>query len=225
MIDESREDSTVVDYRRRMDITRPLAVVAPTLDADVLYRLLRAEEVAFTAGQLQRLIPERSVDGVRRTLERLSRQGVVNAVHVGHAITYRLNSDHLAVPGLRLLAAQPAELVDRMARQLDTWPVQPLYASIFGSWARSQTTETSDVDLLVILPTAAADEVEAFVRDLEDRVHAWTGNDARVLLLDQEQVRDESLRPVLQNAQRDGIRVAGDEHWLRRALRRAAAQS
>lgn len=208
-----------------MDVARPLAVVAPTLDTDVLHRLLRAEGAAFTAGQLQRLIPERSVDGVRRTLERLSRQGVVNAVHVGHAITYRINPDHLAVPGLRLLAAQPVELVVRMSRQLDTWPVQPLYASIFGSWARSETTETSDVDLLVILPTAAADEVEAFVRDLEDRVHAWTGNDARVLLLDQEQVRDESLRPVLQNAQRDGIRVAGDEHWLRRTLRRAAAQS
>ena len=207
-----------------MDIARPLAVVAPTLDADVLYRLLRAEGASFTAGQLQRLIPGRSVDGVRRTLDRLARQGVVHSVHVGHAITYRLNPDHVAVPGLRLLAAQSVELVDRMSRHIDRWPVRPLHVAVFGSWARGEATEASDIDLLIILPIATdAGEVEAFVRDLEDQVHGWTGNDARVLLLHEEQVHDASLQPVLHNAQRDGVRIVGGENWLRRALRQPAA--
>lgn len=207
-----------------MDISRPLTVVAPTLDADVLFRLVRARGTAFTAGQLQRLIPGRSVDGVRRTLERLAAQGVVLATPVGHAVTYRLNPDHLAADAITLLAEQPAQLVDRLSQHISEWPEQPLYVAIFGSWARFEATVASDIDLLVVLPSASDPiDLHRRIRVLEDRVHAWTGNDARALFVHEDQVRhDPSFRPVLENAQRDGLWVAGDEHWLARALRTRA---
>ncbi|MBD7918670.1 nucleotidyltransferase domain-containing protein [Cellulomonas sp. Sa3CUA2] len=208
-----------------MDVQRPFAVVAPTLDADVLMRLARAEGAMFTAGQLQRLIPNRSVDGVRRTLERLTEQGVVLATPAGHAVVYRLNVDHVAAPAIRLLASQPTELLHRIEQDIAQWPVAPLYAAVFGSWARGEATTTSDIDVLVVVTaTVDPDDVDPSARALQGRIRAWTGNEAQALVLTEGQVRhDPALRPVLENAAREGRSVAGDERWLRRALGLVAA--
>lgn len=49
-----------------------------------------------------------------------------------------------------LLTAQPPclpEVVDRIARQF-----HPVRIILFGSWARGEAREDSDVDLLVVLP-------------------------------------------------------------------------
>jgi len=61
-----------------VDFRHPFAVVTPTLDGDVLTRLAQAE-AAFTPGQLQRILPGRSTEGIRKTLQRLTVQGVVDA--------------------------------------------------------------------------------------------------------------------------------------------------
>src|SRR5690625_7418836 len=74
-----------------MDTRRPLAIVTPTLDGDVLTRLALAE-ASFTPGQLQRFLPDVSVAGVRRVLKRMSVQGIVIATPVGDVGgTYSLN--------------------------------------------------------------------------------------------------------------------------------------
>ena len=59
-----------------MDFSRPMSVITPTVDGDVLTALAQAD-ASFTPGRLHKVIGRHSEDGVRRALRRLVRQGVV----------------------------------------------------------------------------------------------------------------------------------------------------
>ncbi len=86
-----------------MQLDRPLLVVAPTVDGDVLAALASAE-AAFTGRGLHRLIGRHSADGVRRAVERLARQGVVDVAVAGPSKLYSLNREHLAAVHIIALA-------------------------------------------------------------------------------------------------------------------------
>jgi DNA-binding HxlR family transcriptional regulator len=167
-----------------MEVGQPLGVVTPTLDGTVLTRLARAD-TAFTTGQLHRLIPDVSVEGIRRVLKRLHRQGIVTATSAGPGVLYALNREHLAAPAIIALAEQPATLRHRLSDLLAGWTHPPVYAAIFGSWARGAATVDSDIDLFLVRgATDLPDEIwEDQVAALEHAVTSWTGNDARTLVL------------------------------------------
>lgn len=205
-----------------MDARHPLAVVTPTLDGDVLARLALAEG-SFTPGQLQRLVPDASVDGIRRVLNRLAVQGVVTATRVGSAaITYALNREHLAADSIIALARQGAMLRDKVQARLEGWDYPPSYAAVFGSWARASATTESDVDLLLVRPPDTPDDPwSEQVGRLEDEVSRWTGNDARCFVIDVDRLPEMRDEPVLHSIVREGLTVYGDPAILRRALRGA----
>ena len=96
-----------------MELNHPLATITPTLDGDVL-ALLAQHEVTFTTGQLHRVLTNYSVEGIRKVLVRLSRQGVVHAERVGNAFAYRLNTDHLAAGPIIELANLQRTLLARI---------------------------------------------------------------------------------------------------------------
>lgn len=199
-----------------MDLVRPLAVLTPTLDGDVLARLALAD-AAFTPGQLQRLIPSASVDGIRRALKRLTGQGIVEAVPVGNAaITYGLNRDHVAAGAVVELANLWGTTLDRITAALREWEIPAVYAAVFGSWARHEARADSDLDLFVVRPDDASDDTWAAQIDkIEHRMTRWTGNDARGLVLTETHVRRHPDDPVLLSIVQDGRCVAGTPSWLR----------
>jgi predicted transcriptional regulator len=204
-----------------MQLSRPLATVTPTLDGDVLSVLARTD-VAFTTGQVHRVMPTKSEDGVRRVLQRLSAQGVVRSDRVGNAYTYRLNRDHLAAEHIVGLANLFSTFLDRLSELLDGWSPKPSYAAVFGSAAVGTMTSGSDIDLLLIRPGAADDETwDAQVHALVESVARWTGNDVRPLVLDEADVSpgETVLREVLER----GLTVAGTHDWLARRLRKTKA--
>ncbi len=205
-----------------MDIERPLSVVTPTLDGDVLARLALVEE-SFTPGQLQRLLPTASVDGIRRVLNRLARQGVVDAMPAGAVATmYRLNREHVAADAIIQLADLWSSVLARIESHLSSWREPPRYAAVFGSWARREARSTSDLDLFLVRPDAVPDEQwEAQVSDVEHHVTRWTGNDARTLVLLESEVRAHPYDPVLASIVRDGLTVAGETTWLRSIVKGA----
>lgn len=198
-------------------MTRPLAVVTPTLDGDVLMSLARAD-ASFTTGQLHRMLPSASQDGVRRALQRLVAQGVVTADRVGNAYSYRLNREHLAAEHVIGLANLMSALLARLTARLEAWDPQPVYAAVFGSAARGGMHFDSDIDLLLVRPGTADEESwEEQVQALTADMTRWTGNDARALILDDEDVvRGE---PVLQDVLAHGLTVAGRRAWLSKRLR------
>lgn len=205
-----------------MDLGRPLATVAPTLDGDVL-AVLAQHETTFTTGQLHRVLGKYSEDGIRRVLVRLAGQGVVLADRVGNAYAYRLNREHLAAGPIIALAHARTTLLERLEAQLAAWHPAPVYAAVFGSAARGDMTPDSDIDLLVIRPEDVdEDQWEAQVAALAAQVTRWTGNDARLLQLAQSEIGDN--QPVLHDVLRDGLAVAGTRAWLAAAMRAGAVR-
>lgn len=209
-----------------MQVQRPLAVITPTLDGDVL-TVLAGAEVSFTPGQVARLVPDASVEGIRKVLQRLSGTGVVSAERVGNAYTYQLNREHLAASAILQLASQRATLLTRLEQALDDWRVRPVYAALFGSAARGQMRPDSDIDVFVVRPDDAdPDTWETQTGELAAAMTRWTGNDTRVLDMAEAEVRAGATGgdPVLRSIVDEGLSVAGRPTWLRTLLRTAVAR-
>lgn len=205
-----------------MQLQRPLAVVTSTIDGDVL-SLLAGAAGSFTTGQLHRLVPRRSVDGIRLALSRLADQGIVDAEQVGRAVRYSLNRAHLAAPAIMLLADQRAELLRRIGEDLSNWSDPPVYAAIFGSASRGDMRPDSDIDLFLVRPDRADDaRWEEAVEHLAQRITRWTGNDAQPLVMSVDEVtRGAGSERVLHDIARDGLGVGvhGPSSWLRRQMK------
>jgi len=202
-----------------VDTARPFAVVTPTLDGDALARLALAD-ASFTAGELRRLIPHASVDGIRKALNRLSEQGIVEARRAGPSITYRMNRDHVSAGAIVELARWRERTVERFARAVDGWSPPPVYAALFGSWVRGAANPRSDLDVFLVRPADAdPDRWDELVSELEREGTRWTGNDTRALVLDEDRVRAEPDDPVLRSVVDEGVQFAGSPSWLRRNVR------
>lgn len=209
-----------------MQMQRPLAVITPTLDGDVLTVLAQAD-ASFTPGQVARLLANASVEGIRRVLQRLARQGIVNVEQVGRAYTYRLNRDHLAAPAVLQLAAQRTTLLTRLEASLSGWAVRPVYGALFGSAARGQMRPDSDIDVFLVRTDDAPASVWDFqTGKLAADVTRWTGNDTRILDMAEIEVRTSAAAhdPVLVSIMEEGLTIAGPPAWLRTALRTARVQ-
>ena len=79
MVDNCFHERTIVS----MLLDRPMLTISPTIDGDVLSVLARAD-AAFTAPKVQRLLERHSVPGVRKVLNRLVEQGIVNEIGRAH---------------------------------------------------------------------------------------------------------------------------------------------
>lgn len=204
-----------------MDLNRPLSSVTPTLDGDVLAVLANADDT-FTTGQLHRLLPRASEQGVRKVLQRLVEQGVVQSTRVGNAYTYRLNREHLAAPHIIGLAHVKQTLLGRLAERLESWEVPPVYAAVFGSTARGLMTVDSDLDLLLVRSDNVDDDKwAAQVDTLVAEVTRWIGNDVRALEFTSKEVATSGHRePVLRDVLDEGLTVAGSRAWLTKQLRK-----
>jgi predicted transcriptional regulator len=204
-----------------MELNRPLATVTPTLDGDVLMILAR-QDVTFTTGQMHRILTQYSEEGIRKVLRRLTGQGVVLSERIGNAFAYRFNHDHIAAPYVVGLARMQETFLVKLEDLLKLWPTQPVYAAVFGSAARGQMTQSSDIDLLLVRPQGGMDaEWDDQLNELATTVTRWTGNDTRVLEYTENEIAaigpDE---PVLDAVWREGLTVAGSRSWLVKQLRR-----
>jgi len=202
-----------------MQLSRPLATVTPTLDGDIL-AVLAQHEVTFTTGQLHRILDRYSEEGIRKVLQRLVRQGIVQSIRVGGAYTYELNRQHLAADPIIQLARLTQRLLQQIEEYLESWDLRPEYAAIFGSAARGTMTEQSDIDILLVrADDAPLDIWDAQVSALASDVIVWTGNDLRPLEYTVGELLAARNDPVLRDVKEDGLTVAGQRAWLVRHLR------
>lgn len=196
-----------------MNVGEPTQVITPTLDGPVLTVLVRAGD-GLTPGEVHRRCPRGSEPGVRRTLARLVSQGVVTARPAGNAVLYSLNREHLAASLVVGMVELRVALWSRLRDFLAGWGVPAVHASAFGSAARGDGDEDSDIDLLVVRPSVTgADEPrwEEQLDDLRQRVRTWTGNLAQIVELDPEELRRAASRGerLVAEVRRDGIELTG----------------
>jgi predicted nucleotidyltransferase len=209
-----------------MELSRPLAVVTPTLDGDVLFALARAD-TTFTTGQLHRVLGRHSEAGIRKVLLRLAGQGIVDAEQIGRTWAYRLNRDHLAAEHVLGLARLRETLLARIERALGSWAERPVYGAVFGSAARGDMTERSDIDLLLVRPDDAGEDQWSEQRmSLAHEITRWTGNDARVLEYSVSEIEQiDGDEPVLRAVADEGLTVAGRRAWLIKAMWRKSGST
>jgi hypothetical protein len=194
--------------------------VTPTLDGDVLAVLARSD-AAFTTGQLRRILYKASDEGIRKVLNRLTKQGVAQSTRVGNSYSYRLNRDHLAARHIIGLARLQEELLGRITDRLKSWTIPPVYAAVFGSAATGSMAADSDVDLLLIYPTNADDDLwRTQVDELVADVTRWTGNDARPVELADTLRSHQYPDPVLSSAAAEGLTLTGSRDWFLKQLHR-----
>ena len=195
-----------------MQVQHPFGVVTPTLDGDVL-TVLAGADADFTPPQVHAILASRSVEGVRKALQRLSDEGIVTASRHGHAVLYRLNRQHVAADAVLALSRLRTTLIERISARIATWPTPPVAAVMFGSAATGQMRHDSDIDLFVVRSdTVAADEPgwTDQLRDLEASVTAWTGNDTRILEYAQHDLAVAEHDPVLDDIAAEGVMVFGE---------------
>jgi predicted nucleotidyltransferase len=134
-----------------MDLSDPTRAIIPTLDGPVL-AVLAAAGRPLTVGQVAQQAARGSEIGIRRSLARLVAQGIVRAIWMGRNQVHELNRDHIAADVATALADLRPALWERFRVELRGWKVKPLLACVFGSAARGDGDESSDVDLLLVHP-------------------------------------------------------------------------
>lgn len=209
-----------------MELSHPLRVVTPTLDGDIL-RVLALADAEFTPPAIHRLIGEHSVDGIRKSLDRLVSQGIVLQRQAGRSSLCQLNRDHLAASAVIELAQMKDELLRRLRAELDGWMTHSAYAALFGSAARTDMRADSDIDLFVVRSATTESGDGRWVDQLDqlsDTVLGWTGNHLNVLELGEHGVVEgiRQMDPVLIELARDGIRVQGPANYLSESRSRAS---
>lgn len=202
-----------------VDVSHPLAVVTPTLDGDVL-AVLALADTTFTTGQLHRMLPEFSEDGIRKVLVRLSEQGIVRSERAGNAYLYRFNRAHLAAAPITELASLRVTLLSMIEQVLGSWEWPPVYAAVFGSMARGSASTRSDVDIMLVRPDEAPEQGwEDQVAALAEAVSGWTGNDARPVEFTESELRQRHSEPLFKNVLAEGLTVHGQREWFHRQVR------
>ncbi len=198
-----------------MDLSHPLRSLIPTLDAAAL-EVLAGTESGLSATQIARLAGRGSRTGLTLALDRLTRTGLVHATPSNTGHLYRLNRDHLLTRAVLEAANARRALLRRLETVIDDLTPRPVHASVFGSTARGEATEDSDIDLLIITRTEADKHDDAWseqIRSLEDQVLAWTGNRLEVLTLSVRGIRaaQEAGEPLIRELWRDALVVHGPE--------------
>lgn len=169
-----------------MDLANPMQSVIPSAHGAVLAVLARTD-LPLSGHRIAQLTkPRFSQTRVNDVLRHLTESGVVLRERRPPSNLYRLNRDHVAAEGILLLARMSATLVARIRAELENWSLPPQAAWLFGSAARGEGTEQSDIDIFLVLPasdldTAAVDIWERQTEVLTEKIMAWSGNRCDVI--------------------------------------------
>lgn len=206
-----------------MDLANPMQSVIPSAHGSVLAVIARTTTPMSGRSIAALTSPRVSQRRVNDVLTDLTSQGILMREKVGAAYVYRLNGAHLAAPAILLLASMRADFLTRLRGLLTRWETPVRAAWLFGSAARGDAGPQSDIDVLLVRPFDADDEIwEAQTIDLADQVRSWTGNHCDVLDLSPEELAAEVAsegRLVADLRDHSIPLVEGD---LRRLIRRAA---
>jgi len=202
-----------------MNVARPYSSIATTLEGDVLVVLARVSE-PLTGRQVAGLVaPHGSQPAVNSALDRLTRQGLVLRQRAGRANLHTINRQHLGYAAVEALESIRARLISQLRTSFSDWPNRkakraPLHGSLFGSTARADGDDGSDIDLFLVRPDAVAaddadwtERIASICRSLE----SWTGNQVNLVELPLSSLSSSrsSNRAVLEEIERDQILLCG----------------
>ncbi|MEY3618295.1 MAG: hypothetical protein RL726_993 [Actinomycetota bacterium] len=186
-----------------MKVNHPFMSITGGLEGGVL-EVLAGTTGTLSLTEIHRRFAAASKSGIRKSLMRLVAGGIVDAVPGG----YRLNREHVAAGAIESLASLRGQLFERISAEVATWTSKVALVGVFGSVARGEGDEHSDIDVLVV-----ADDLPEFVTgDLAAKVRRWTGNECHVLTLTRREMEDakSANEPIVQSWKVDLVVLGGD---------------
>ena len=194
-----------------MDVGSPISSVIPSLDGVVL-GALAGTSAPMNLSRVHEVGGRGSLSGVRRVLVRLVGTGIVLEVPGG----YVLNRDHVAARAVESLASLWGDVFDRIRSDVGDWPESPRLVGVFGSAARRDGGEDSDIDLLVV-----SDAVDAAERasELAGCIERWTGNSTHMVTVGSKDLRRmrRAREPILAAWDQDLVVIVGRRDALKAA--------
>lgn len=184
-------------------MNEPFGGLIPGARGAVLSALLRTD-ARLTGRQVHALVSDRySLWSVQEALKAWVQLGVVHTETIGRAVVHTINEDHYTVTPLRSLL-DPVTALTETAAEIVGEDAEAVI--VFGSVARGEAKEGSDIDLAVIAQSGWNGRV-----DLEDAVRKRLGNDCDVLVFT---VKDftslaAAHEPVVDEIRADGIPLIG----------------
>ncbi len=195
-----------------MDFRQPIEAIVPDAQGRVLAALARTtQELSLSAlAELSGV----SLAHVARVVPRLVELGVVERRDVPPAVLVKLVPEHVASRAILMLADLRHTFVEELrdsARRLDPTPVN---VTLFGSFARGDDDAKSDLDVVVVRPSAL-DETDSSWADSiarwEAHVRRISGNPLNRIEVGEDEVDKlvKSRRPLWQAIRREGIVLHG----------------
>jgi predicted nucleotidyltransferase len=195
-----------------VDFTHPLEAIVPGAVGRVLTVLVNTS--APLSGRTIAELAGVSSSQAARVLPSLVDLGLVTAESAPPAILYSLVTDHIAAAPLQALTASAQTFVDRLAEHVARLEPAPVSVAAFGSFARHQADAASDIDLLVVRPSAIAADDESWettVDQIRTFARRLSGNGIDIL----EAPRDEAAAlmasdaPLWHDIRRDALLIHG----------------
>jgi predicted nucleotidyltransferase len=150
-----------------------------------------------------------------RVMPRLVELGMVERRDVPPTALFRLVEEHVASRVVVAVARSRTAVLDELGRvAANTITPAPIGVVVFGSLARGTADTHSDIDVLVIRPTAVGDEDDAWHNSVEQwRQHArrLTGNPVDILDVAEADVGRllRSRRPLWTDIRHHGVVILG----------------
>jgi predicted nucleotidyltransferase len=205
-----------------MNFRRPVQAVVPGAQGRILAVL------AETTGELSLRTIARLADvspaQASRILPQLSQLGIVQRRDAPPSALFRFVEDNVASQFVKALSRSRDYVLGELGRRAGVLPVRPLSVVVFGSLARGEADERSDVDVLLVRPQGADDESwSASVEEWRQSARRLTGNRVEVLDADVSDVarRLRSHNPLWKDIVRDGVVVFGEDVERLKATRSA----
>lgn len=192
-----------------MNLGSPVRDIAPAVRGELLQALARLEQ-PVTRRQLAAAAGV-APGNASAVIEALIQTGLVSETVAGRASMVVLNRSHLAAGPVLALAGLRGELIRRLRERLAEWPDLHV-AWLFGSVARGEADNDSDVDLLIVADDLQSPDLHERLSSLQADVRSWTGNDLQFVEHSQSSWRKlvRAKNPLVQQIRLDGIALAGD---------------
>ena len=162
-----------------MDLGHPLTSLVPTLAGPVLEVLANTTK-PLSGREVMRLLPRRaSQQGVQNAIDDLAHHGLVTQTAAGNSILNTLNRDHILAPFIIQIAGLRNDLLAAIATIVEEEAAGAHRVVLFGSVARGDAHEDSDIDLLLIWDNGTPEVSPA--PNIQSRIQRLTGNPCNVL--------------------------------------------
>ncbi|HUV19687.1 MAG TPA: nucleotidyltransferase domain-containing protein [Ilumatobacteraceae bacterium] len=199
-------------YGDAVDFVHPVQAVIPGAQGRVL-AVLAQTTAALNLSTLARLAGV-SVAQASRVMPGLVDLGLVERREIPPSSQFRLIRENVAAQAIIDLARSRDTALDRIGAAAAALPFPPISVIVFGSFARGEADEHSDLDAIVVRPDEVDEDDDAWATAIEqwrNGAQAITGNRIEILEIARHEAGAKlaGRAPLWRDVVRDGIVVHG----------------